>query len=149
MAHTYSSLLFHCVFSTKDRRAAISRELQPQLWAYMGGIAREHGMKALAVGGTENHIHVLLSLPATQAIAQAMREIKKGSSQWMHETAGVPGFAWQEGYGAFSIGHAQVEATLAYIAGQREHHEKRDFEVEFFAILRKHEISFDERFVLW
>jgi putative transposase len=147
MPHTYSSLLFHCVFSTKDRRPAISPALQPRLWAYIGGIAREHGMNALAVGGTDDHIHLLLSLPATLELAKAMRQIKAGSSRWMHESALQPGFAWQEGYGAFSIGKSHLPATVAYINGQQEHHKKRDFRAEFLAILKKHGIAYDERYV--
>jgi REP element-mobilizing transposase RayT len=84
MAHTYCSLLFHCVFSTKERRKIIPAELQERLWAFIGGIAREHDMKALAVGGMEDHVHILLSLPSSKAIANAMREIKSGSSHWLH-----------------------------------------------------------------
>jgi REP element-mobilizing transposase RayT len=147
MAHTYCSSLFHCVFSTKERRGIIAPEMQPRVWAYMGGIAREHEMKAMAVGGTEDHVHLLLSLPSSLTIAQAMREIKSGSSHWMHEDGGLPGFEWQEGYGAFSIGKAQVEATLAYIAGQKEHHRGRDFQAEFLAILKKHCINYDPRYI--
>ena len=147
MPHTFSSLLFHCIFSTKDRRPVIAPELRPRLWAYLGGIAREHGMKALGVGGTGDHVHLLLSLPATQALATAMRRVKAGSSRWMHETGGQPGFAWQEGYGAFSIGRAQVPVTLAYIARQEEHHRQRDFRAEFIAILKKHGIAYDARYV--
>jgi putative transposase len=109
MSHTYCSVLFHCVFSTKDRRKSITPEVQPRLWAYLGGIAREHGMKALAVGGTEDHVHILMSLPASIPLAKAMREIKSGSSRWMHETCGTTSFAWQEGYGAFSIGQSAGE----------------------------------------
>ena len=108
MAHTYCSLLFHCVFSTKDRLRHITERVQERLWAYIGGIAREHEMKALAVGGAEDHVHILLSLPATKTVSQAMREIKQGSSRWMHQTCGMPEFTWQEGYGAFSIGLNQV-----------------------------------------
>lgn len=147
MAHTYCSSLFHCVFSTKERRKLIAPDQQPQLWAYMGGIAREHELKALAVGGKEDHVHLLLSLPSSLSIAQAMREIKSGSSGWMHKTCATPGFEWQEGYGAFSIGWSQVDATLAYIAGQKEHHQKRDFQAEFVAILKKHRIEYDARYV--
>jgi REP element-mobilizing transposase RayT len=88
-----------------------------------------------------DHVHILLSLPATLALATAMREIKSGSSRWMHESAAQPDFMWQEGYGAFSIGRAQVAATLAYIAGQEEHHHRRDFQAEFIAILKKHGIA--------
>jgi len=147
MAHTYCSSLFHCAFSTKERRKFITDGVQERLWAYLGGIARNHEMKPLAVGGAEDHVHILLSLPATKTIAQAMREIKQGSSRWMHETCGMTDFAWQEGYGAFSFGSNQVEATIAYIAGQREHHRKRDFQSEFVAFLKKNGIEYDPRFV--
>ena len=147
MAHTYCSLLFHCVFSTKERRRIIAPEMQPRLWAYMGGVAREHEMTALTVGGMEDHVHILLSLPSSLAIAKAMREIKSASSRWVHETFEVAGFEWQEGYGAFSIGRAQVDSTVAYIAGQQEHHRKRDFQQEFVAFLKKHRIEYDPRYV--
>lgn len=104
-------------------------------------------MTALAVGGMEDHVHLLLSLPSPLSIANAMRGIKSGSSRWMHEAGGAPGFEWQEGYGAFSIGWSQVEATLAYIAGQKEHHQKRDFQAEFVAFLKKHRVEYDPRYV--
>jgi len=137
----------HCVFSTKERHKSITREIQPRLWAYMGGIARDHGMTALAIGGAEDHVHLLLSLPSSVPIATAMREIKSVSTHWMHEVCGIEGFAWQEGHGAFSIGQAQVSATLAYIARQNEHHRKRDFQAEFIAFLQKHHIDYDPRHV--
>ena len=132
MAHTYCSALFHCIFSTKERRRAISSELQERLWACMGGIARENEMKSLAVGGTDDHAHILLSLPSSVAIAEAMRKIKGGSSRWLHESCGITDFEWQQGYGAFTIGWSQVDATVKYIAGQQEHHRKRDFQAEFW-----------------
>jgi len=147
MAHTYCSSLFHCVFSTKERQRAIAPALQERLWAYMGGVARENEMKALAVGGTDDHAHILLSLPSSLAIAEAMRKIKGGSSRWLHESCGLRGFEWQEGYGAFTIGFSQVDATAAYIAGQAEHHRKRDFQAEFVAILKQHRIEYDPRYV--
>lgn len=147
MSHTCCCSLFHCVFSTKERRKIIAPEIQPRLWAYIGGVAREHEMKALGVGGMDDHAHLLVSLPSSLPIAKAMREIKSASSRWMHETCGIPTFEWQEGYGAFSIGWAQVEATLAYIARQQEHHRKRDFQAEFIAFLKKHRIEYDARYV--
>jgi REP element-mobilizing transposase RayT len=147
MAHTYCSSLFHCVFSTKERQRTIAPEMQERLWAYMGGIARQHEIKALAVGGMEDHAHLLLSLPSSLAVAKAMREIKSASSVWMHETCDAPEFQWQEGYGAFSIGRSQVDATVAYISGQREHHRKRDFQAEFIAILKKYQVEYDPRYV--
>jgi REP element-mobilizing transposase RayT len=137
----------HCVFSTKERRKSIEPEVQAQLWAYMGGVAREHGMKALVVGGTEDHVHLLLSLPSSLPVAIAMREIKSASSHWMHETCCEEDFEWQEGYGAFSIGWSQVSATISYIEGQEEHHRRRDFQAEFIAFLKKHRIDYDPRYV--
>ena len=145
MSHTYCSALFHCVFSTKGREKVIAPEFQERLWAYMGGIAREHGMKAIAVGGTDDHVHILLLLPSSVTISEAMRKIKAGSSHWLHETCGQTGFEWQLGYGAFTIGWSQVDATVAYIAGQQEHHRRRDFQAEFLAILKQHEIDYDPR----
>ena len=147
MAHTYCSSLFHCVFSTKERRNLITPEIEERLWAYMGGIARENGMRPLAIGGMGDHVHLLLALPSSMAVATALREIKRGSSQWMHGTCSRPDFAWQEGYGAFSIGEAQVDVTVAYIAGQKAHHNKRDFQAEFLAILEKHRMEYDLRYV--
>lgn len=146
MSHTYCCSLFHCVFSTKERRKTIAPEIQARLWAYMGGIAREHNMKALAIGGSSDHVHLLLSLPSTLAIAKAMREIKSASSHWMRDICAME-FEWQEGYGAFSIGEAQRQATLTYIARQEEHHRKRDFQAEFIAFLVKHHVEYDPRFV--
>lgn len=147
MGHTYSCTFVHCVFSTKERRNLIPPELQSELWACIGGVARFHGMKALAVGGIEDHAHVLLSLPATMPVAKAVQTIKPVSSKWMREERGCRSFAWQEGYGAFSIGMAQTEAAIAYIAGQQQHHRKRDFQAEFLLFLKKHHIEYDPRYV--
>jgi|SRR5579863_4947175 len=147
MSHTYCCALFHCVFSTKGRRRIIAPELQPRLWAYIGGVAKRHGMMALAVGGKDDHVHILLSLPSTTPIAKAMREIKSASSLWMHSECGVEEFEWQEGYGAFSIGQSQIQATCTYIARQPEHHQKRDFQAEFLSILKRHGIEYDPRYV--
>ena len=109
MAHSFNSSLFHCVFSTKQRRNTITPDLQERLWPYFGGIARENKMRALSVGGIEDHVHVLLSLPSTMPISKAMHLIKGGSSKWVHDTFPEHhAFAWQEGYGAFSIGVSHV-----------------------------------------
>ncbi len=148
MSHSYTSSLFHCVFSTKERRKVIDAELQARLWPYMGGIARENGMKALAVGGVEDHVHLLLSLPSTMAVAKAMQLIKGGSSKWVHdEFPERRDFAWQEGYGAFSVGVSQVDDTTRYIANQAEHHRAKSFQEEFLAFLARHGIEYDPRYV--
>ena len=113
-----------------------------------GGIARESNMKALAIGGVDDHVHILVSLPSTLAIAKAIQLLKANSSKWIHETFPLHvGFAWQEGYGAFSIGKSQVPATVEYIKSQAEHHRTRTYQEEFLAILAKHEIEYDARFI--
>lgn len=113
----------------------------------MGGVARKREMKALGVGGTGDHVHLLLSLPSSLPVAKAMREIKSESSRWMRDECALAKFEWQEGYGAFSIGWSQVEVTLKCIAGQKEHHRKRDFQAEFIAFLKKHDVDYDPRYV--
>lgn len=148
MPHSYSSALFHIVYSTKERRNLITEELQPRLWAYIGGIARENGMKALAVGGIHNHVHILLSIPATTALAKAVQIIKGGSSKWVHDTfPALSSFEWQEGYAAFSISISGVADTIHYIENQAEHHRTKSFEDEFTAFLERHKITFDPRYV--
>jgi len=146
MSHTYVSELVHCVFSTKERRNLIAAEVQPMLWAFIGGVARKNGFKALMVGGTGDHAHVLLSLPASMPLAKAVQLVKGASSHWMNEKH-ARGFAWQEGYGAFTVGISQKENTIAYIRSQVEHHRKRSFEEEFVAFLKKNGIEYDPRFV--
>ncbi len=146
MSHTYISDLVHCVFSTKNRRNLIRPEIQSDLWSFLGGIARENGCKALMVGGIENHAHVLLSLPATMPLSKAMQLIKGASSHWMNENH-TKQFAWQEGYGAFSVGISQKADTIAYIQSQQEHHRKRSFEEEFVSFLKKHGVEYDPQHV--
>jgi REP element-mobilizing transposase RayT len=148
MSHSYISALYHCVFSTKERRKTITNELQERLWPYIGGIARDNRMKALEIGGVEDHVHLLLSIPSTLTIANAMQLIKGGSSKWVHDTfPEYKNFEWQAGYGAFSIGISQVPDTKRYIANQREHHRSKTFQQEFIAILEKHGIEYDPRFI--
>ncbi len=105
-------------------------------------------MKALAIGGVEDHAHLLISLPAKMSISKAMQLIKGGSSKWIHDTfPDKEAFAWQEGYGAFTVGVSQIADTVAYINGQEEHHRKRTFKEEFVAFLKKHDVDYDERYV--
>jgi REP element-mobilizing transposase RayT len=146
MAHTYISELIHCVFSTKMRRNTIPSDMLERLWSFIGGIARKNGFKAIAVGGTENHIHVLSSLPATMPVAKAMQLLKGGSSKWMNEN-GHGKFAWQQAYGAFSVSISQQKCTIDYINSQAQHHAKHSFEDEFLAFLKKHNIEHDPRYV--
>jgi putative transposase len=135
---SYTSLYVHVIFSTKERRKQIPENIQPRLWAYMGGIARANRFKAISVGGVEDHSHVLLSLHGSIPVAKAVQLIKAGSSKWMHEEMNRPLFAWQEAYGAFSIGISQIPETVKYINSQKEHHRKRSFADEFALFLKKH-----------
>jgi putative transposase len=135
---SYTNLLVHCVFSTKNRARLITLAEQPRLWSFMGGIARANRIKALAVGGMDDHAHLLLSLPATIHIAKAVQLIKAGSSKWMRETMGNNHFGWQEEYGAFTIGISQMPATMRYIETQPAHHKKRSFAQEWDTFLKRH-----------
>ena len=118
----------------------IKPEFEERVWAFMGGIARKNGMKALAIGGVEDHVHVLLSVPGTVPVAKGVQLIKAGSSKMIRATF-TKDFEWQEGYGAFSIGVSQVRATVAYIRNQRQHHRTIDSQEEFRAFLMKHGIT--------
>ncbi len=143
--HSFVSCLMHVVFSTKERRPWITSDIRDRLWPYLGGIARENKMKALKVGGVEDHVHILLSLPSTLAIAKAVQLLKGNSSKWMHETfPKLKTFEWQEGYGAFSIGVSGVDDTIKYIENQAEHHRKKSFKDELKAFLKKHELEYEE-----
>jgi REP element-mobilizing transposase RayT len=146
---SYVSSYFHCVFSTKERRPSIKPELRDRLWPFLGGIARQNKMKAIEIGGVEDHVHILLSLPSVMTVAKAMQLLKGGSSKWIHETFPEQRlFAWQEEYGAFSVSVSQLDRTIEYIKGQREHHHRMTFQEEFLALLKKHRIEYDERY-LW
>jgi REP element-mobilizing transposase RayT len=148
MATTYANCLVHCVFATKGRRPLIAADMRRRLWAYLGGIARAGGMTALAVGGTTNHVHVLLVVPPTLSVARAVQHLKGGSSKWVHDTfPNRRGFAWQEGYGAFTIGVAGTAATKRYIETQVVQHRRRSFEAEWIAFLDRHGVPYDARYV--
>jgi putative transposase len=132
------------IFSTKDRRKTIATEFQPRLWAYLAGIAKNHGMIALAVGGTENHVHIVFHLPPALALAKALLLLKANSSKWMSER--VRGFSWQEGYGAFSVSASNLDTVIRYIRNQEAHHRKITFEEEYRAILRKHGVDYEPKY---
>ncbi len=148
MSHSFTSNLMHSTFSTKNRYPFITSDLESRLWPYIGGIAKENRMKALAIGGTADHVHVLLSLPGMMSFAKAVQLIKGGSSKWVRDTfPRHQKFEWQEGYGAFSVSASKVPRTIAYINNQKEHHRRRTFEEEFLELLRKHGIAYDSHHV--
>src|SRR5690242_18361372 len=148
MSHTYSSLLMHVIFSAKDRRACVKAELKDDLHAYIGGIIRELKGRARIGGGTNDHVHVLMKLPATCSAAEMVRVIKTNSSKWIHERWPAHlGFAWQTGYGAFTVSESRVAAVTKYIATQEQHHRKTSFRDEFLEFLRKNGMTYEERYV--
>ena len=143
--HSFTSCLMHCVWATTERRPLIIPDLQQRLWPYLGGIARENKMKALAVGGVEDHVHVLVSIPSTLSVAKSIQLLKGNSSKWIHDTFKEHWeFEWQEGYGAFSIGISGLEGTTRYIQNQAEHHRRMTFKEEVEAFLKKHGMEYVE-----
>jgi putative transposase len=141
MAHTYNANFVHYIFSTKGRANSIPPGLQEKLWAYLLGIADNLNLKTLAIGGTTNHIHLLLGVPPTMTVAEAVQKLKANSSRWLGEQ-GVR-FQRQDGYGASSVSPSLTATVQAYIRNQEEHHRKRSFEEEFRALLDKCGVEYD------
>jgi putative transposase len=137
MSHAYARNYVHLIFGTKDRRPWI-READ-RMHAYIIGIAKEFAIDVIAIGGTDDHVHILMTLAPKISVAHAVRVLKANSSKWMNETGHL--FAWQQGYGVFSVSASNVHAVSAYIARQIEHHRTRTFEEEFREFLRKHGIA--------
>jgi putative transposase len=135
----------HVVFSTKERRKVIPTNMRERLWSYTAGICKHQKVFVHAVGGMEDHIHLLLQFPATVVISEAIKTIKANSSSWMSDEIGQ--FAWQQGYGAFSVSKSNMAAVMTYIQNQERHHRKMTFEEEFIAFLKKHGIEFDPKYV--
>jgi REP-associated tyrosine transposase len=135
----------HLVFSTAGRRRTIDKAIQRNLWAYLAGICRNHGMFVNTIGGTEDHVHLLIELPPILSIAKAVLLIKSNSSKWMKEKR--RGFAWQKGYGSFSVSASNVRTVLRYIDNQEAHHRRMSFEDEFLRLLKRHRVEFDPKHV--
>jgi REP element-mobilizing transposase RayT len=148
MASTHLSLHFHVVFSTKNRDPRIAAQWRERLHAYLGGVARNSGGIPEAVGGVADHVHLLLGLKATARPADVVRDIKAVSSKWIHDETDDRTFAWQEGYGAFSVSPSHCETVRNYIARQEEHHRKKSFQEEYLELLHRCGVDFDERY-LW
>ena len=147
MPSTHTSLHYHIIFSTKGRRRMIAEPWRTQLHAYIGGIIRDIGAVARSIGGPGDHVHILAGLKPTHTLADVVRQIKRGSSAWIHQH-GVKKFAWQEGYGAFTVSPSQLSKVQRYIANQLEHHRKKTFEEEYVDLLRLSGVEFDETY-LW
>ena len=125
MSHTYAQNVIHVVFSTKDRRKLMSGEFRPRIWAYAVGVCKKFDIRVLAVGGMEDHLHLLLRIPPALALAKAVLAIKSNSSRWASEEG--HNFAWQQGYGAFSVSSSVVPTVIRYIQNQEAHHKKDEF----------------------
>jgi putative transposase len=148
MPSTHLSLHFHIVFSTKDRHPFITDAWRARLHEYMGGIIRKADGIPEAIGGIEDHVHLLVGLRATHVLAEFVQDVKQTSSRWIHDIIGVKNFAWQSGYGAFTVSVSNCDAVKGYIADQPEHHRTKSFQAEYVQFLQKHGITFDEKY-LW
>jgi putative transposase len=149
VASTYTNLLYHLVFSTKDRRSLITPALRAELYPYIGGIVHHERGVLLEIGGMPDHVHLVTKFRADVSVAEMLRLIKANSSKWANERRDLTdGFAWQTGYGAFSVSESQRPALRSYVQNQEEHHRRLSFKEEFRALLDKHGIAYDERY-LW
>jgi len=146
MPSTYLDLTCHVVFATKHRQPWIADPWRGQLHAYLGGTIRGLGASPIAVGGTADHVHLLIGFRGTHAVANLVRDIKSSSSAWIKETFRLPPFAWQEGYAALSVSYGHKDTVVAYIANQEEHHRKWSSKDELESILREAGIQFDQAY---
>lgn len=148
MPQSLSNILVHLVFSTKDRLPLLGESIREKLHAFLAGVARAAGCECFRVGGVADHVHLAVRLSRTITVAQLIEDLKTSSSKWIKEqSAKLAGFAWQRGYGAFSVGLGDRQVLLDYIDNQTEHHRTRTFQEEFRAFLKKYDISYDERYV--
>src|SRR5262245_41917347 len=149
MPSSYTCLRYHLIWSTSRRELLINDEIRDRLYEYMVGILRQHGGKLLAAGGMPDHVHLLCDISKQQSLADSVRDIKSIASGWIHQTfPRLKSFAWQTGYGAFTVDYSSVEIVREYIANQAEHHRVKTFQEEFVEFLRRHQIEYDERY-LW
>ena len=147
MSRTFTNLLVHLTFGTKNREPFILPEIKPELHRYLGGLTRKLNGKAYGINGTEDHVHMLVNLPPTISVSDALRFIKSNSSGWVHDEWPRRPFGWQPGYGAFSVSKSNVPGVLRYIGNQEAHHRRMTFQEEFISFLRAHEIDYDERYI--
>jgi putative transposase len=149
MGHSYTNLLYHMVFSTKDRQPWLDTDTSTRLYNYLGGAIRSEGGTSLGINGCADHIHILAKLRQDKALSDVLRSIKANSSGWIHrEFPKLRAFGWQKGYGAFTVSQSQVKKVQRYIANQQVHHRRMSFKEEFIALLEANEIEYDEKY-LW
>jgi REP element-mobilizing transposase RayT len=148
MGQTLTNLLTHIIFSTKGRQPLITTECKPDLMAYLGGIVGELNGKPLIINGTSDHVHLLIQLPPTLTVADCLRIVKTNSSRWFHQRwSSQKRFNWQGGYGAFSVSRSNAQKVIAYIENQEKHHQKKTFQEEYIALLKRHDLDYDERYI--
>jgi REP element-mobilizing transposase RayT len=147
MPQTYTNLLNHVVFATKERQPFLTDELRSRVCSYIGGILRQEQCILMAGDGVADHLHLLIKVHPTKALSDLMRIVKTNSSRWISDECGVRGFAWQDGFGAFSVSHSLVDQVCEYIRRQREHHAERAFLDELRALYDKHGIEYDPRWL--
>jgi putative transposase len=149
MAHTFTKILLHIVFGTKDRKPMLDFDMRQRLYPYMGGVLRELGCSMIAVNGTSDHVHILAFFTQDKAVSEIMRVLKTNSSKWIHDSfPQYNTFAWQLGYGCFSVSESVREDVCKYIASQEEHHRKMTYEEEFISFLKKYAVPYDPA-LLW
>jgi REP element-mobilizing transposase RayT len=149
MANTYTSLHYHIVFSTKNREPFLETPIRLRLFPYLAGIAKDHGVRAIEIGGIEDHVHLLLAIPPSAPVSRTVQLLKGGSSHWLKDAfPTMAAFAWQDGYGAFTVSKSQLKVVRRYIQEQEEHHRTQPFAEEYRSFLLRHGVSFNERFLL-
>jgi putative transposase len=146
--NTYMNLLYHIVFSTKERAPLITEDLKEELYSYIGGIIRAEGGVQLEIGGMPDNIHILAKLKPSLAVSDNLRLIKANSSKWTNEGKSKSRFAWQEGFAAFSVSESQADPVTQYIRNQEEHHRRQSYQEEFISLLERHGVEYDPRY-LW
>jgi putative transposase len=148
MSSSYTNLIYHIIFSTKDRQPLITETYQARLYDYIGGTIRGLGGISLALNGTEDHVHLLAKLRPDKALSDVLRDLKANASGWMHDVfPDLRDFSWQRGYGAFTVSQSQIEPVRSYIARQQEHHRKQSFRDEFIGFLQVNGVEYDERYI--
>jgi putative transposase len=148
MANTFSQIYIQTVFAVSNRQSLIKPEFKADLYKYVSGIVRNQGQKLISINGVADHVHLLIGLRPAMALADLVQEIKADSTNFINKKRWVRGrFSWQEGYGAFSYGHSQLDTIIRYIQNQEKHHSRRTFRDEYLTLLRKFDIAFKEKYV--
>jgi len=148
LANTFSQIYIQTVFAVSNRQSLIKPEFKEDLYKFVSGIVRNQGQKLIAINGVADHVHILIGLRPAMALADLVQEIKADSTNFINKNRRVRGrFNWQEGYGAFSYGHSQLDTIIRYIQNQEKHHKRRSFKNEYLTLLRKFDIAFEDKYV--